>query len=169
MAQDCGPWGEAGTNFTFTSFYTSSSLWTDSSWDMLLSDDMFMYGQERNAGGAFNRNWQDHKAVHKVGASWGLKGTFCWLLVFPQASVVRGKVRCRPLMALAVVRIPALENVQLHLARHQSVRRAALPCGCPLASIKHNDAQDCASKAGHDSWTLLSNHQCCDIMQCSSL
>lgn len=64
--KDCGPWGDANSNFTETTFYMSSSWFDDDDWDLLANDDGILYGQEMNAQPVYKRDWNDHKVVRQV-------------------------------------------------------------------------------------------------------
>lgn len=64
--QDCGPWGDANSNFTETTFYQSSSWFDDDDWEMLWNDDGILDGQEMNAQPVYKRDWNDHKVINKV-------------------------------------------------------------------------------------------------------
>lgn len=64
--QDCGPWGEANTNFTDPAYYSSRSWLDDDDWEMMINDDQLIDGQSMNVQATYKRNWNDRHVAHKV-------------------------------------------------------------------------------------------------------
>lgn len=83
VSQDCGEWGDAGSNFTDTSVYVSNSWFDDDDWEMMANDDALLYGQEMNAQPLYKRNWNDHHAIHKV----------CWQCLLHDLNLCHRRVK----------------------------------------------------------------------------
>ncbi|CAM9563234.1 unnamed protein product, partial [Discosporangium mesarthrocarpum] len=63
--QDCGPWGDAGTNFTYFPQYSSGTWYNDDDFEFLVDDDEIALGQEANEKPIYQRTWEDHTVTHK--------------------------------------------------------------------------------------------------------